>query len=241
MEDSIARWGKLTSVFDQGHKFNVNAELVWPIMLDFIASAQSDSSDSRPSVLDFGCGTGTWAAKLSSIGCDVTGVDYSDDMIASAMAKEIENAQFVCGDSQVLAELESFDLATAIMAFQFVKDIEQVLDRVVSKIKPGGGLIFAVHNPDWVQRASRMDFEGYSEDRSLDAESDGQIGFGNGNIFPVYVRTAEHYDELLEQRGFTNTCRICPSYPPELVAQHEIKGPTDVGIHMVLGYQHRGC
>jgi predicted TPR repeat methyltransferase len=40
-----------------------------------------------------------------------------------------------------------FTLITAIMALQFVADIETLFADLVGALEPGGHLIFAVHNP----------------------------------------------------------------------------------------------
>lgn len=41
-------------------------------------------------VLDLGCGDGTLAAKLSGLGCTVTGVDSSPEMVAEAKARGVD-------------------------------------------------------------------------------------------------------------------------------------------------------
>jgi ubiquinone/menaquinone biosynthesis C-methylase UbiE len=35
----------------------------------------------RPRVLEVGCGTGKWLRLLASVGCEVAGVDPSDEML----------------------------------------------------------------------------------------------------------------------------------------------------------------
>src|ERR1700694_4069515 len=53
---------------------------------------------SGKSILDFGCGAGAMSALLSTLGADVTGVDFSPKMIESARARYGENThlRFMC-------------------------------------------------------------------------------------------------------------------------------------------------
>lgn len=103
------------------------------------------------SVLDVGCGTGTFGVLLAQAGFAVTGVDPAAASIEVARGKPgADAARWVHGLAQDALPLQ-VDLVTmtANVAQVFVSDAEwaQVLAAAHAALKPGGHLVFETRDP----------------------------------------------------------------------------------------------
>jgi len=103
------------------------------------------------SVLDIGCGTGTFACKLAGRGIDVIAVDPAAAMLEVARSKPGADAvRWVHGDVTTLPAL-SVDAAfmTGNVAQVFLTDREwaAVLSAVRRALRPGGWLVFETRVP----------------------------------------------------------------------------------------------
>jgi SAM-dependent methyltransferase len=103
------------------------------------------------SVLDVGCGTGTFACRLAASGLAVTGVDPADASLAVARAKPgAEAVRWLLGDATSLPPLQ-VDLATMTgnVAQVFTTDDEwsATLSGVRAALRPGGRLVFETRDP----------------------------------------------------------------------------------------------
>lgn len=116
------------------------------------------------SVLDVGCGTGTFALMLAHRGLEVVGVDPAAGSLGVAQAKP--GAGLVCwihGDAGSLPAMR-VDLAamTGNVAQAIVNqpDWEATLDGVHAALRPGGHLVFETRDPahrgweEWTRSAS---------------------------------------------------------------------------------------
>jgi len=107
-------------------------------------------------VLDLACGQGRHSIALSKEGFNVTGLDYSKDLINIARQKakrEDLNTNFVEGDMLALPFLnQEFDavinIFTAFGYFSEKKDDEKVISEVFRVLKPGGIFILDLPNPN---------------------------------------------------------------------------------------------
>jgi SAM-dependent methyltransferase len=102
-------------------------------------------------VLDVGCGTGTFACMLAGRGLDVTGVDPAAASLDVARAKPGAGAvRWVHGDATSLPPLQ-VDLATMTgnVAQVFITDDEwaATLRGVRAALRPGGRLVFEARDP----------------------------------------------------------------------------------------------
>jgi len=103
------------------------------------------------SVLDIGCGTGTLACVLATLGLEVTGLDPAAASLDIARAKPGgDRVRWVHGDVTALPPLQ-VDLAvmTGNVAQVFVGDEEwrRVLGGVYAALRPGGHLVFETRDP----------------------------------------------------------------------------------------------
>ncbi len=102
-------------------------------------------------VLDVGCGTGTYACLLSQLGIDVVAIDPAAASLAVARTKTgADRVQWIHGDVTALPPIH-VDLATmtANVAQVFITDQEwnTTLTRIHDALGPGGHLVFEVRDP----------------------------------------------------------------------------------------------
>ncbi|SRR5581483_10672516 len=103
------------------------------------------------SVLDIGCGTGTFAILLAERGVEVTGVDPANASLNVARRKPgAEKVRWIHGDATTVPAME-VDMATmtANVAQVFVTDEEwaATLSAAYRLLKPGGHLVFETRDP----------------------------------------------------------------------------------------------
>jgi len=91
-------------------------------------------------VLDVGCGTGEFLAVLSESGAIPTGLDPAEGMVALAR----DHGDAVVGEAEHLPfEPASFDVVTAVNAFQFADDPVDALAEFSRVLAPGGFIAIA--------------------------------------------------------------------------------------------------
>jgi ubiquinone/menaquinone biosynthesis C-methylase UbiE len=143
------------------------------------------------SLLDVGCGTGSYAVGLGGLGWDVTGVDVSEDMLRRAGEKGVRT---VHADAASLPfEDAAFDAAISVFTNTDVDDLAAVLREMARVLRPGAPLVYvavhpcfvgphSVYDPDrgtpelhagWYRRAGR-----YSEAPGIWRESGVRIRVG---------------------------------------------------------------
>ena len=103
------------------------------------------------SVLDIGCGTGTFACLLANRGVDVAGLDPAKASLDVARRKEgADQVRWIHGDVTALPALQ-VDLVTmtANVAQVFLTDEEwqAVLEHAHAALRPGGHLVFETRDP----------------------------------------------------------------------------------------------
>lgn len=109
-----------------------------------------DEFDAR-SVIDVGCGTGTYACSLAQQGVRVTAVDPAAASLDVARSKRgARDVTWIFGDATSLPRLGA-DLAvmTANVAQVFLTDesFSSTLHAVAASLRPGGHLVFEVRDP----------------------------------------------------------------------------------------------
>lgn len=144
-------------------------------------------------VLDIGCGTATQCGDIADHVKQVTGIDISSKLLKIAeqrMAqRKIENVKLIqtsVFDEQFLPN--SFDVVLAFYVLHLIEDIEAMLDRIHSLLKPGG--IF-------ISESACLGGKNPVATKSL--RFVGQLGF----VPLINLLTTEQLEFTLDKCGFT--------------------------------------
>ena len=142
--DGIADW------YDTEFQPSPLESETWQMLVDLLG-------DGAGSLVDVGCGTGSYAAGLARRGWTVTGVDLSEDMLRRAQAKDV---QTVRADATALPfEDASFDAAVSIFTHTDVDDFAGLVGEVVRVLRPGGPFVYIGVHPCFVGPHSVYDVE----------------------------------------------------------------------------------
>ena len=99
-------------------------------------------------VLDLCCGTGDLALMLAKHGFQVTGVDFSEEMLRvarrrTALGSFTQPPHWICQDILKLRERESsYDIVTCGYGMRNLADIPMALRLAYTLLKPGGKIIY---------------------------------------------------------------------------------------------------
>jgi SAM-dependent methyltransferase len=138
MTDEIAMWDGEATTFDEPADHGLRdpaVRAVWRgLLLDLLPPAPAR-------VADLGCGTGTLSALLSDEGYDVTGVDFSPEMIARARRKA-PSVEFVEADASAPPlEPASYDVVLSRHVLWAMPDPAAALARWVGLLRDDGRLV----------------------------------------------------------------------------------------------------
>ena len=141
MVDAIFAESRLAAIYDSLDSDRSDLD-VYASVVDELAAQ---------SVLDLGCGTGTFACLLANRGKEVVAVDPAAASIAVAQGKAgAERVRWLVGDAERLPALQ-VDLLTmtANVAQVFITDDEwmSTLRATSAALRPGGYLVFEVRDP----------------------------------------------------------------------------------------------
>jgi len=215
-------WDRLSDYFDTSKDEDEipagaadNILIAWPVVFRFIADHVPTLDGRR--VLDYGCGAGSFAQRISTLGCHVTGIDSSPAMITKATQAHGDAVDFRVGDAALLRRSPPFALITSIMALQFVADIAPLLADFAAAVEPGGHLIFAVHNPAY-----------FSGDT---------LHFSNGVTVPIFIRSAQEYNAIATRAGFAPLLEEYPPFTEEFIARYPTYAGQAAPEYLILGYR----
>jgi SAM-dependent methyltransferase len=113
--------------------------------------------DASGSLLDVGCGTGSYSAALAERGWDVTGVDVSADMLRRAEARGVRTVQANAGSMPF--EDSSFDAAVSVFTSTDIDDLGEVAREIVRVLRPAAPLVHLSVHPCFVGPHSKYDPE----------------------------------------------------------------------------------
>ena len=114
----------------------------------------------RKDVLDVGCGPGRHARALLDRGARVTGIDVSDEMVASARENCAGRGRFFRADfTSAKFPRSSFDLVNASLCLMYAPDLRPAFKNFGAWLRPRGRLIFSVYHPvRFFQKIPDFDF-----------------------------------------------------------------------------------
>ncbi len=211
---SFSPWDALAGIFTHGPdgaespEADENRAILWPHVWEGLG----DLSGAR--ALDFGCGTGPLARAMAARGAaQVWGVDTSPAMLAVARGqggRPVYSPDLPSG---------SLDAVASVHVLEFIQGADAVLGALAVRLAPGGRLVLAVHDPDFVAADPLGRF----------SVSDEQVALriSGARDLPLYSRPEAFYVQTLARAGLTHlwTCR--PPYTPNFKARWGI--PDAVG------------
>ena len=110
-------------------------------------------NDPAVEILDAGCGTGLVGAFLSENGySNITGLDYSPEMLSQAKGKDVYQALIQCDLTQTLDIAENtYDAVISVGTFTSGHVGPEALGELVRITKPGGCICFTVRESVWTE------------------------------------------------------------------------------------------
>jgi trans-aconitate methyltransferase len=151
-------------------------------------------------VLDLGCGDGALTQRLAEAGCEVLGVDASEDMVAATRRRGLDARRL---DGQRLAFDAAFDAVFSNAALHWMRDVDAVIDGVWRALKPGGRFV--------------AEFGGAGNVAAVRAALDAELAALRRRVdCPWVFPGAEEYRERLERRGFAVRSIACFPRPTVL-------------------------
>jgi SAM-dependent methyltransferase len=113
------------------------------------------------SVVDLGCGTGRQTLKMAELGADVTGVDFSDGMLAQARRKSAgRHVQFIRHDLETPLPFEeaTFDRVVSCLVLDHIRNLGHFFSEVKRICKPDGSTVLSVMHPAMLLRGVEAHF-----------------------------------------------------------------------------------
>lgn len=95
-------------------------------------------------ILDIGCGIGTYVRRFRAFSGDVHGVDVEEDRVAEA-SLELPNIQVAAGESLPYPD-DTFDLVFSNEVIEHVADDRRTIAEAVRVTKPGGTIVIFAPN-----------------------------------------------------------------------------------------------
>ncbi|RFM36774.1 class I SAM-dependent methyltransferase [Chitinophaga silvisoli] len=157
------------------------------------------------SVLDVGCGSGTITKGIAKYAGKVTGLDRSEALISLAKVNP-GGVTFIVGDIMDYNPNEKFDIITTARTLQWIAQPRDVINKMVSLLKPGGLLCVLDYNHEAIRwdpapPQSMLDFYAAFLKWRADAGMDNAIA--DHVIDLVHVKalkmTVEQQDEYAER------------------------------------------
>jgi len=237
-------WDKLSGSFnthkrqsdiDSGAADNIL--IAWPAIFEGIRKVQRKGKGLT--AFDFGCGTGSFAGELHSRGYQVTASDTSPKMIEIAKRHLGKSVAFHVGDSKsvVSGKRAPFSLVTAVMVFQFIENIDDVINDLDAVLCPNGVIAFAVFNPDFIQtNIGKNCLFMQTAKRSRKASTFMTV---EGASIPVYPRSEHDYHAVLKARGYSHVMCRKPRFTRDFLEKYPIPDNTRFSEYLIMVYQKK--
>ena len=109
-------------------------------------------------ILDLGCGTGRHAILLAKAGAKVTGVDFSDEMLAVARSNSTGlEITFLNAELGALPLEDPFDLVLCSLVLSHVPDLNPVMKEMARLTRPGGRIIITdLRTDNWLRKTKKI-------------------------------------------------------------------------------------
>jgi len=179
---------------------------------------QSMFTPNGDKVLEIGCGTGLYTARLAAKGLKVTALDISGRMMVKAKERLKSlglTAEWINADvTEVLDQLETYNGILSVTALEFIPNPEEVLKKLYAHLEPGGCLVIGIiagdspwselynskakENPESVFARARF----YSEEEIRNWKLDGMFELGKCLFFPPSVNSFHEAIALEKEKNY---------------------------------------
>lgn len=103
-------------------------------------------------ILDVGCGTGNYSIKLAKLGCIVSGIDISQEMLQIAKRKSQEmnlRIDFIRGNIEKMPFSDNFfDAIISVAVLEFVSNKDKALDEMFRVARQNGKIVIGFLNKE---------------------------------------------------------------------------------------------
>ncbi len=129
------------------------------------------------SILDAGCGNGAIAGKLADMGCQVTGIDFSEDGIAIAR-KAHPNVRFEVASvyDDLRSVVDEVDVVVSSEVIEHLYYPQRYLENIATIIRPGGAFILTTPYHGYLKNLALSLFNYWDKHHTVDWEG-GHIKF----------------------------------------------------------------
>ena len=176
----------------------INADLDYHKWADFIEQILKKECKERPElVLDLGCGTGKMTLELANRGYDMTGIDYSPEMLdiaRNAAEDEGHDVLWLCQDMREFELYGTVDAAVCcldcINHLEDIDDLDKCFSLVHNYLIPDGIFIFDING--------RYKFENIYADNTFTMEEEGGVCVWE-NFYDADSRMCDFYITLFKE------------------------------------------
>jgi SAM-dependent methyltransferase len=139
---------------------DIYRSVVIPAALDLLKPGKGER------VLDIGCGQGVFSRALADAGANVTGVDASRTLIATARKYPSRTPiRYLDRDAAEIRDLGPFDAISAILCIQNMEHLAEVCAACAHVLRHGGRMVWILNHPCF--RIPRQSSWGHEEERKI--------------------------------------------------------------------------
>lgn len=115
--------------------------------LDILIDSYLPARGNGLRVLDIGCGTGHYMARLRARGFDVAGVDGSEEMLIHARVNNPESRLELADVERIPFDGDQFDYVICIEVLRYLPDISGPIREMSRLLRPGGAALATAASP----------------------------------------------------------------------------------------------
>ncbi len=215
---------------------SINADIDYKKWADFIEKIFDREMKEKPElVLDLGCGTGRMTLELASRGYDMTGIDYSPEMLDIARNLAENDGHDVLWLCQDMREFELYGTVDAAVCcldclnhLTTYDDLKKCLSLVHNYLIPDGIFVFDVNG--------RFKFENIYADRAYAMEEDGAVCIWQ-NYYDEDSRLCDFYITLFKEEADGRYERYDDEETERMYTISEIKSAlAETGMEFIGAY-----